>query len=286
VDECQDLSEGNLMMLEKIQYRRAVAVGDRNQAIYAFRGALSNSLDLIKQKYAMEEFPLNTCFRCGTNIIAEARRYVPTLESPDWMWEGEVIRDECNVAQVLDFIQPGDAVVCHVNAPLVGIAVQLIKAKIGFGFKKFAGMKENINHQLESIVLKKHKQDDPFMELLAMREDKMKKLAEKDEPTDAWNDLFDCCKVLLEGTAGSIENAIRMLDEISNCTGGVLLTSGHSSKGGEWESVFLLGLKDAEQILSTGMRGTRRLSPEELQQFYNLVYVMLTRAKRLLVICD
>src|SRR5262245_15855524 len=80
VDEAQDLSPTNHAMLAKMRESRMVAVGDRWQAIYAFRGAETNGVDKIKEKFDMVEMPLSISFRCPEAIVKAVHWHVPHMK--------------------------------------------------------------------------------------------------------------------------------------------------------------------------------------------------------------
>ncbi len=59
---------------------RLIAVGDPMQAIYGFRGADSDALDLIRSDFAAKTMPLSTCYRCSQAVIAEVWKNFPQLK--------------------------------------------------------------------------------------------------------------------------------------------------------------------------------------------------------------
>ena len=65
IDECQDLSPVQHLMLEEFRRggSRVVAVGDRHQAIYGFRGADVRSMDNLKTRFGMLELPLSISYK-------------------------------------------------------------------------------------------------------------------------------------------------------------------------------------------------------------------------------
>src|SRR5690606_27887046 len=66
VDEAQDLSPLTLAVVMRLvdAGARAMFVGDPNQAIYAFAGADSGSLQRIARTTAATVLPLSVSFRC------------------------------------------------------------------------------------------------------------------------------------------------------------------------------------------------------------------------------
>jgi len=65
VDECQDLNKTQHKLIEKISHpnTRLIAVGDRNQAIYGFAGADTESFDLLTKMQNTITLPLSVNYR-------------------------------------------------------------------------------------------------------------------------------------------------------------------------------------------------------------------------------
>jgi superfamily I DNA/RNA helicase len=95
VDEAQDTNDIQLEVIDRLckQVDGAVAafardfnlptdkkatrlffVGDSHQAIYGFRGANSDSMTKIRDRYNCIEMPLSVSFRCSQAVVAEARK--------------------------------------------------------------------------------------------------------------------------------------------------------------------------------------------------------------------
>lgn len=85
VDEAQDTNSVQRELL-KLMGRfadgtsRLIAVGDPMQAIYGFRGADSDALDLIKRDFNAKTLPLSVCYRCSQSVISEVHRHFPNLK--------------------------------------------------------------------------------------------------------------------------------------------------------------------------------------------------------------
>src|SRR6266702_8509380 len=90
VDETQDLSPLNHAMLDRLVVQRLIAVGDPYQAIYAFRGAVQNGMEVLRRNYSMETKTLSISFRCPISVVQRARVLVPSFAYPEWAVEGEV----------------------------------------------------------------------------------------------------------------------------------------------------------------------------------------------------
>jgi DNA helicase IV len=115
IDECQDLSEVNMRLVARMSPKRVIAVGDRRQAIYGFRGAHYQAVDEMISRFSMTEMKLSISFRCPSAIADHAGGMTGSKE-------GGVVRDG-----VADEIRPGDAVLCRFNAPLDDLACDLLE---------------------------------------------------------------------------------------------------------------------------------------------------------------
>ena len=127
VDEAQDFNEMQRELIFRcIGNGRVVIVGDKNQAIYGFRGADSNSIsifqnELTKRGRKIKEFSLSLTWRCPKSVVKEANRFVSEFDCKEDAEEGRVIVDSpFNPSE-------GDMVLCRYNAPLVSAFYELIK---------------------------------------------------------------------------------------------------------------------------------------------------------------
>ncbi|RMD51678.1 ATP-dependent helicase [Candidatus Parcubacteria bacterium] len=124
IDEAQDLSALDHRLLKKIVgKRRIIAVGDEKQAIYAFRGAHTDSMSRLQNTFSMVEMKLTTNFRCATTIIKSVNDFVPDIKARPDAPEGEV--------KTLPFWSTSDvpdnsAVICRNNAPLIDMAFRFL----------------------------------------------------------------------------------------------------------------------------------------------------------------
>ena len=92
LDEVQDFSPLFHAMVAKLMgpQTRLMAVGDPNQSIYAFRGADTTSMALIKHRFNMHEMTLSVSFRCPKAVIRNVWNRVPHMKWPEWAIEGTV----------------------------------------------------------------------------------------------------------------------------------------------------------------------------------------------------
>ena len=280
IDEAQDLSPIQHQMLKrmrKVDGGRIIAVGDPHQAIYAFRGADSESIPKLVSEFNMQEMPLTVSFRCPKAIVAEAQKYVSHIEAADSAPDGLIThRDSWSAA---DFEQ-GDVILCRNNAPLVTACWELLKEGVGASI-----VGRDIATGLKSL-LKKHNRGSLEKTLKAVhvwKEGQVKKLMLKDKEVQAENLKdkvqalsFICERALDTDSAAPLQAGLGIIDRMF--AGGkpkVLLSTIHKAKGLEWPRVYFL---DSHLIPSRFAK-----TEKEQQQEKNLAYVGITRAQQELV---
>ncbi len=128
VDEAQDLSPLTLALVMRLigVGARALFVGDPKQAIYAFAGADSRSLERITTTTASTVLPLSVSFRCPSRHVALARRFSPDMEAAPGALAGSV--SLIPLERLARTAGPGDLIMSRVNAPLVGQQLRLVEA--------------------------------------------------------------------------------------------------------------------------------------------------------------
>ena len=125
IDEAQDLSRCKQEFCLKVG-RRVMMVGDKNQAIYSFAGADTDSIPRMKKMLGVEtSLRLTETHRCGKAIVKEALRYVPGFKAHPDNSEGLVRNSTLDTYHTE--AEDGDMVLCRVNAPLVSQALRFIR---------------------------------------------------------------------------------------------------------------------------------------------------------------
>lgn len=265
VDETQDLSLLNHAFLQKLVAKRIIAVGDRNQAIYAFRGALSNSMDELKRSFSMTEKTLTISFRCPRSVVREAQTLVPSMQWPEWAIEGEVRHwGEWNSSSIPE----GAAVICRANAPLFRLAMSLLRQGRGCTI---------VGRDIGPGLIKTLKglgseQMDQASALKAIAKWEAEKKS-KSRAKASIEDRAESLRVFV-AVGKNLSEAITYADHLFKQEGPVLLMTGHKAKGLEYDDVIFL---DSWRIPSKWAE-----SEEDIKQEQNISYVIMTRAKKTL----
>lgn len=260
VDEAQDLSELNHVMLSKLVKRRIVAVGDSRQAIYAFRGAHMEGMPLLADRFKMRTMHLSTTFRCPEAVCEHVREHVPRITA----WSGNP-NNPGEVRALTSWeasdIPDGAAIICRNNAPLFNMAIKLLRS----------GRRPNLwGNDIAASLLKsmnelgaQNMQKDDALQALADYHVRKEAKLKKDSAKAALADRIACIRIFLE-EASTLGGAILFAKSVLESNGKVDLCTGHKSKGHEWDDVFFL---DSDLLADEG-------------QDLNLRYVIATRAKR------
>lgn len=238
VDEAQDLSELNHMMLQKLVRKRIIAVGDQCQAIYGFRGAHSEGMKEMKSRFDMTELQLSCSFRCPEAIVRHVQWRAPHMT---W-WEGNPHKGSVRRLQEWSITNLPDncAVICRNNAPLFRFALlsfrhgrlpNLWGNDIGKGLLALMKKLGPLNMQ-KSAALE---------QLAAWYEGQAAKARNK----STLRDRMECVKIFIEET-NTLGAAVDRAQHILNAEGKLNFLTAHKAKGHEFSDVYILD----EEIIS------------------------------------
>lgn len=261
VDETQDMSRAQLVLAQSALKSggRLVLVGDRNQAIYGWRGADVGSMDRMAVELDATVLPLSVTRRCPRSVVALARRVVPAFEAAPDAPEGIV--STCDLGRV-EWTE-GDLVVSRLNAPLARCALAAIRQgkRARIQGKEFAQIFRTWAGSFGA-----RRVADLLQVARAWVQTELTKLGSDEQ--DVAEDLLDrvaTLEALAEGCA-TVEQLFVRLDSLFSDEGpGLLFSSTHRAKGMERDRVFVLAWT---------------FKPDAGGEAANLWYVAITRAKR------
>ena len=263
-DEAQDFSRLNHVMLEKLVPKESwlCAVGDPWQSIYAFRGADSNSMSWLRDRFSMHEMTLSVSFRCAQSIVRNAHSRVPHMRWPSWAVEGEVTTlTEWDATSIPD----NAAVICRNNAPLLSCALILLRAARGVHLVG-TDLGPQLVKALKKLGTAEMEQQDVFAAIDSWEQEKLRKARNAGVVADK----AECLRVFA-GFGPTLGAAIAYCEHLFASKGPIQLLSGHKSKGLEWSVVYHL---DPQRCPSPWAK-----DGESLEQELNVKYVIETRAK-------
>jgi len=279
VDEAQDLSPIQHAMLGALADRgaRIVAVGDRHQAIYGFRGASIDSMDILKGAFSMTELPLSISYRCPKAVVIEAQKLNPHIQFAENAAEGAV-SDQESLWSMIDeppaqdphLFEPGIMVLCRNNAPLFGAILRHVRAK------KPCQVKTSFLDSFASWIrsFRKTMTRDLLPRLDDWYESERNALVGKQASRtrlEALKDKWSTARLLCSEYA-SVSEVLDLLKALSLSNRGPIFSTIHKAKGLEAEHVYLL-----RPDLLPSPWVTDEAS---LQQENNLKYVAITRAQK------
>lgn len=285
VDEAQDMNLPQLLMAKGacLEGGRVCVVGDDRQAIYGFRGAATNGMDMMKETLQAATLPLTVTYRCPKAVVALAAQLVPDYRAAETAPEGSV--EDLEAFGLTDAVKVGDAILSRANAPLMPHCLALIRKGVP---ARIEG--KDIGKALIDIVRKLKAQSVPqFLSKLAAWGSKQKSRAGKTKNAEnkcrEIEDQVDTLTAVAE-EAQSVSDIERRLNAIfadseTDRRPGVVLSSVHKAKGLEWNRVFLLmdtfRTPKLDESVSESVAAARR------KEESNIYYVALTRAKSVLV---
>ena len=286
IDECQDLDGLQRYLLSRMvdNIGMIVAIGDRRQSIYSFRGADADSMDRIKDDFNCSELPLSISYRCAQAIVAEAYRIYPEIESAPDAPVGSVERPE--YWKIEDF-KPGHLIVCRNNAPTVSLAYKLIRQRIPakvLGRDIGDGLMKLIRSVNEDGTL-----PELITNLLAWKDHQLllidRRNPNNERAKEQIRDKYECiAELAADDRIGNVDQLLALIDQMFTTTaeekqavssGRVTLSTIHKIKGAEADTVFVL---DPHLINPAWIQSDWQAEQEE-----NLLFVAVTRAKNRLV---
>lgn len=310
VDENQDLSRLNhrILSMSLQPGGRLITVGDKRQAIYAFRGAAGESASEIRKllpEGQWKNLALMTTYRCPRAVVARQQSHVPGYQAApaapeglvetfpdtdggpeDTTWGVKQLQEaQANVAICQrQPTNPSLAVLCRNNAPLLRLAFALIRQRVAPVM-----LGRDIGKGLMVLVKKispKAATLEAFAGALREWEEKECALAKangKPERQAGIRDRAECLRAVMDGASlrdsGDLATAVETL--FAREHGAVTLSSIHLAKGLEWDVVLHL---DPWRIGLGIRRASEAGDAVGVQQELNLRYVCETRTRHTLLL--
>lgn len=263
IDETQDLNTSQIIMALSACKKtgRIIAVGDKNQSIYQFRGADSSAMDNIIKKLSAKILPLSITYRCPQKIVKMAQSAVPAFMAAPNAKDGEI--HHIIPEQMLKQVKPGDFILSRTNAPLIKYCMALLKSGVPANIQG-----RDIGSNLLAFIKKSKAKTIPkFIQYVQKWEKaEIERLMAEKKSVDSCQDKAECLYNLC-ATVTTIPELKETIDKLFNDVDDnhkVILSTTHKAKGLERDRVFVLA--------NTYKKG---LNQEET----NLWYVAITRAK-------
>jgi len=274
VDEAQDLNPVQMYLLPKCvkSTGRIVAVGDSKQSIYGFRGAGTNSMQVLKETLNATSMRLSICYRCPIGHLELVKHIVPEIEAAPNAKIGE-FRDLGDKWQHSSFTKH-DLIISRTTAPLIRLAYNFIVNKIPV---KVLG--RDIGAGLIALIKKLDCETTTalYSKLCEWRDMEINRLRmiNPEANTSFTEDKFEVLDIFIKmyphqkplDICGHIDSLFA-----ESCHGAITLCTVHKAKGLERNRVF---------ILNNAKLGSSAWAKRdwEKQQELNLQYVAYTRAK-------
>lgn len=272
-DEVQDFNPIQAALIAKLNAQRYGLVGDAHQSIYGFKGAMNNSMELLKAQFHCVELPLSITYRCAKSVVSEAYAVYPDIQPWEQSPQGLVRKG----GEKEDYVE-SDIVLCRTNRPLIQMAYDLLRngtpchvrgRDIGDGLIKL--IERQGCSTVGELITRLNEEYEVEMTKAIAREDDAKQQRLTDRYSSA---LLFCGKATLRDNPSVVVDAINSLFEQGK---GVVLSTVHKAKGLEASRAFLLNTSLFDSFASKAKQSWQR------EQERNIKYVAITRAKNELV---
>lgn len=233
IDETQDMNRAQLIVAKNALHQcgRFLAVGDRWQAIYAWNGADSGSMDKIKKTFRAKEMKLPISYRAPEAVAARVRNFIPDFKARDGAPQGLV--KMVDSAYMLDHWQPGDFYLSRKNAPLPKACLAALKS----GVPAYIRGGKDMTKGFYELIRKSRKTD--IAEFVRWIKDHAEKriavlmLAKQDRAAEELADTVAALVELSEGcdTTSELRARLDSLFADTDATGKLMVSSVHKAKG-------------------------------------------------------
>jgi len=282
VDEAQDLSMPQLLLVKKYMAPngRIIAVGDKNQGIYSWRGAVGDYVwNEMREVFKAKSLPLTTTFRCSRAVVKQAQQIVPTLTAREDAPQGSI--SSCTFEQLAGLLKAAweihTFVLSRNNADLLQTALHLWKSGVGF---QLAAGKEIVEPLYEIIDKLDKLSKARFSSSLATWFAVEMSRAEKANAS-AWAERIEqqygMLSVMLQ-YAEPVSFKKVLGDILGLSISAIILSTVHKVKGLEADRIYLL-----KQTFARYQVGRKK---PPTQEDLNIEYVAITRAKQDLIWVD
>ena len=277
LDEAQDMNPNQMELLFRMlkPNGRFIAAGESLQSIFSFQGAMTNSMDILKSKFNMKEYPLSVTYRVPKKGVELLKKINPQIECPDNAIDGEIRNGS------LEEVREGDLVICRNTKPLITAYFLLLSLE-----KKSTIVGKEMEKGLLKLVDKY--EGIPAKGIRYKIEQELKELEEQlasdgiDEPRKHYKYLSyeEKTDILLIFVDRYGINAKKKIQEVFHeDKDSIRLMTVHKSKGLESDRVFFITHYDNQKLIPSKYAKT----DEQKQQERNLEYVALSRFRKEMV---
>jgi len=240
VDEAQDCNPAQLWLVENALAPggKLIAVGDRRQAIYAWRGADHHVMSDITTKFDADVLPLSITYRCPKAVVRLVNHIVPDLEAAPDAKEGDV--QLVTEKQFLEGVTPGDIVISRTNAAIARYSMRLMLQGV-----RCVVLGKDLSKGLMKLLDKGGhvSTTELFKELANYEKAESERLiaANKEAKVEELRDRIDALKDLSEGLE-SVPDLRRRIEALFGDNGSpnaVTFSTVHKAKGLEYKRVWM-----------------------------------------------
>lgn len=266
LDEAQDTNEAVLSVLRN-QINQTIYVGDKHQQIYAWRGAVN----AMEKAQTSHEAKLTQSFRFGPKIAEVANTVLSRLKESQPLIGNASINSTINSSSA----HP-TAILCRTNAGVLGIVLDILASGktphvIG-GTTEIVRLLEDVTRLKQNIPA-----DSPefygfksWTEVVLFTD------------TEEGEQLKTFVNIVAKFGEHQLINALKRSANIE-AAADIIVSTGHKSKGREWDVVELNGDFHQPRKIARNKREEIALAAQ-YSESDRLLYVALTRGKTGLII--
>ncbi|MHB8369755.1 MAG: 3'-5' exonuclease [Leptospirales bacterium] len=259
LDEAQDSNSVTIKLLNAFRDNGAqsIVVGDHYQQIYEWRGT-ENSMKKILESPGVSSATLSQSFRFGEEIATFVNAYMTRYLNEDFR-----IRGNPTVGSRVGETARPDAIICRTNAG----CLEALYREQGSGRRVYVPKGKEIARMIEDIeALRENKRPKTSAFQVFRDYEELEEFSE----TEEGKQISMLIKMIDKYEGENLQRTLARAGECRVAPGDVTITTGHGSKGLEWNKVSLWEDFPSEENL------------EKNEEEKRLGYVAMTRPKNVL----
>lgn len=274
VDEAQDLNASQIKFILSALAPggRVIAVGDRRQSLYGFRGADVEAIPRLIEMLHATTLPLSISYRNPRSHVERAQAIVPQIEAAPEAKEG--VLETIQYKEMVPRLKVGDMVMCRTNAPLIAPAFACIRAGI-----KAVIRGKDIGHSIIAFIERFDTDDLGMLEVLMAEytAKEYQKLLDKGKElqADMLVDKMETVLFVAKESTSVADLITKLITLFDDTTEGVVFSSVHRAKGLEADTTYILR--------PDLMPHPKAKQDWQQTQEMNALYVALTRSRDTMV---
>lgn len=277
VDESNDLTFNYIGLVRKLNPNaQFIFIGDPNQSINAWAGALENSFTYVEEEFKTEKHQFSTVFRCPGNHVDLLNEEFPDFGTLT-AFKGDGILEDIPEFNISKFATDDSCIMFRnfrgADSPALRVFITLLNKGI---HANIAGLDFlSLTKRLTKMAAANSEEKIPFKDLGAAVDELRQTINPRhSDAEDKLNEIFTVSQLLEFATRSGMKSLDTFYKFLKNqeYAKGPILTTGHKTKGLQWNTTIVFPMPRKKVKI--------KQTDAQILQERQLRYVMLSRSQQ------